>query len=345
MTKEIRAKPLNMLIKIERAFRVHDCHISGRSRLLAAMDAYKPDWLSISGASHQTSSNTQSFWGNKSNGKHAAFLALSIFCSNIPGLASAQGSCNATGANDTPSRVFQDKLPGDGLGPVMIAIKPGSFVMGDRQNVGKSYEKPVHEVTIGHCLSLGKYPVTFAEYDRFTAATGKPLVGDYNWGRDNRPVINVNLSDAQEYTQWLSHQTGHKYRLPSEAEREYAARAGTPSIYPWGDEIGRGNAHCKGCDITPNKKMTAPVGQLPPNPWGLHDMHGNIWELTADCWNYTYDNAPTDGSAWRSGDCTRSVLRGGSWGDIPGDLRSSTRLRSYSGTRTIVIGFRVVRED
>lgn len=245
---------------------------------------------------------------------------------------------------DTTMQVFRDTLSDKTPGPEMVIVPPGKFTMGDLQKVGQSYERPQHEVTIPNSFSIGKYPITFDEYDKYTKATGKTLVSDFNWGRGDRPVLNVSLSDAQEYANWLSKQTGYKYRLPSEAEWEYATRAGNQDIYPWGNNIGQGNANCSRCGSKWDRKMTAPVGQFPANHWGLHDMQGNIWELTADCWNFTYDNAPVDGSAWREGDCTRSVLRGGSWGDPPIDLRSSTRLRSYSGTRTIVIGFRLVRE-
>lgn len=276
-------------------------------------------------------------------------VIFAFYCISPSGLKAQENQpCNAVGgdgAKISAGQIIQDTLPDSRVGPQMVVIAPGTFLMGDVQTVGKSYEKPVHEVTLAYCFSIGKYPITFTEYDKFTAAVGKPLVSDYHWGRNDRPVINVSLSDAREYADWLSGQTGHTYRLPSEAEREYAARAGTTSIYPWGDEVGQGNANCRGCGSNQAKKMTSPVGQLPPNAWGLHDIQGNVWELTADCWNFTYENAPSDGSAWRTGDCTRSVLRGGSWGDTPVDLRSSTRLRSYSGTRTIVIGFRLVRED
>lgn len=248
----------------------------------------------------------------------------------------------------TPSwkiQEIQDTLADKSKGPIMVRIPAGTFTMGDIQGIGQSYEKPVHKVVIPNSFSIGKYPVTFDEYDKFTLVTGKQPVSDFKWGRGSRPVFNVNLNDAEAYAEWLSEQTGHKYRLPSEAEWEYAARAGSRTIYPWGDTIGKSNANCSKCGSQWDRKMTAPVGQFPPNRWGLYDMQGNLWELTADCWNYSYENAPADGSAWREGDCVRSVLRGGSWGDPPADLRASTRLRSYSGTRTIVIGFRLVRED
>lgn len=258
-------------------------------------------------------------------------------------------SCNifshVNAESSSSKKEFRDLLKDNSPGPIMIKIPAGKFKMGDIQQIGQSYEQPVHEVVISKDFSIGKYPITFEQYDKYTIATGKPPVSDYHWGRDNRPVINVNLQDAIEYSKWLSEQTGHHYRLPSEAEWEYAARAGAETVYTWGNEIGVNNANCNGCGSAWDGKKTAPVGQFPANAWGLHDVSGNTWDLTMDCWNYSYKNAPNDGSAWLNGDCKRNVLKGGSWGDSPKDLRLATRLRNYRTTRTVIIGFRVVRED
>ncbi len=240
--------------------------------------------------------------------------------------------------------LFRDQLTDGSQGPEMIVIPIGKFFMGDVSNVGEYYEKPVHKVWFDQPFALGKTAITFAEYDQFTQSTARPLVDDYGWGRGQHPIINVNLEDAQAYIQWLSKQTGGQYYIPSEAEFEYASRAGTTTAYYWGDVIGVEQAHCNACGSDQAKNQTAPVGRFAPNAWGLYDMAGNVWELTADCWNFTYAAAPTDGSASKTGDCTRRVLRGGSWGDHPRDLRTSTRLRSYAATRTVVIGFRVARK-
>lgn len=268
-------------------------------------------------------------------------ISYNVFADNLNAVV------KSTAAPVTKAEItaFRDKMQDLSNGPELIHISADKYIMGSNNKSSASYERPEHQVSIKNSYSISKYPVTFDEYDRFTKATGKPPVNDFNWGRGNRPVINVNIQDAQQFVTWLSQQTGYTYRLPSEAEWEYAARAGSTSNYPWGDNMKVGMANCSLCGSQWDRKMTSPVGQFPANAWGLHDMLGNVWELTADCWNFTYDGAPTDGSAWRSGDCKRTVLRGGSWGDHPKDLRSSTRLRSYSGTRTIVIGFRVVRED
>ena len=138
-------------------------------------------------------------------------------------------------------------------------------------------------------------------------------VADEGWGRGDRPVINVSWDDAQAFVGWLSQETGESYRLPSEAEWEYAARAGTETRYSWGDEIGTNRANCDGCGSQWDDRQTAPVGSFPPNPFGLHDMHGNVGEWVEDCWNDSYRSAPADGIAWLSGDCDRRLSRGGSW--------------------------------
>jgi len=253
---------------------------------------------------------------------------------------------NAAERTDVISSIsYQDKMINGSLGPEMITLPAGSFIMGDIQGVGKSYEQPVHLVTITKSFAISKFPISFSEYDVFSKATGRTLADQYKWQRGQYPVINVNWDDAKAYAQWLSKETNQAYRLPSESEWEYAARAGSKAQYPWGNKIGINNAHCASCGNVSTKNKTEAVGKYPANNWGIHGMIGNIWEMTADCWNYNYVNAPEDGSAWLSGDCTRLVLRGGSWGDTPNDLRASTRLRSYAKARTVNIGFRVVREQ
>ena len=200
--------------------------------------------------------------------------------------------------------------------PEMVAIPGGSFRMGCVSGLNcRDDEKPVHRVRVAS-FELSKYEVTFEEYDRFIAATGRRSPKDEGWGRGRRPVINVSWDDAVAYTKWLSEQTGERYRLPSEAEWEYAARAGSTTKYGWGNDIGHNRANCDGCGSQWVEK-TAPVGSFNPNAFGLHDMHGNLWEWVQDCWNGSYQGAPADGSAWTSGDCERRVLRGGSWLEQP----------------------------
>ena len=205
----------------------------------------------------------------------------------------------------------RERLPFE---PEMVVIPGGSFRMGCVSGRDcEDDEHPVHEVRV-ESFELGKYEVTFEEYDRFTAATGRDRADDEGWGRGRRPVINVSWEDAEAYTKWLSGQTGERYRLPSEAEWEYAARAGSVTKYSWGNEIGSNRANCRACGSQWDKKQTAPVGSFSPNGWGLHDLHGNVWEWVQDCWNGSYQGAPTNGSAWESGDCSLRGLRGGSWG-------------------------------
>ena len=226
--------------------------------------------------------------------------------------------------------------------PEMVVIPAGSFRMGCVSGRDcESSEYPVHEVRVAS-FELSKYEVTFEEYDTFTDATGRERADDSGFGRGRRPVVNVSWEDAVDYTQWLSSQTGEHYRLPSEAEWEYAARAGSTTMYSWGNYIGDNRANCYGCGSRWDSQ-TAPVGSFSANRWGLHDMHGNVWEWVQDCWNDNYRGAPDDGSAWESGNCHRHVSRGGSWGIGPRGLRSAERDGYYSDDWFNSFGFRVAQ--
>jgi formylglycine-generating enzyme required for sulfatase activity len=165
------------------------------------------------------------------------------------------------------------------------------------------------------------------------------------WGRVTRPAINVSWEDAQEYVASLSRRTGKTYRLLSEAEWEYAARAGSDDrAYTWGDDIGKGNANCAGCGGEwDGLQRTAPVGSFPANAFGLRDMHGNVWEWVEDCYQDNYYGAPSDGTARSSDNCSSRVLRGGSWFSFPLDLRSANRGRENPNGRRSSLGFRVAR--
>ena len=220
-------------------------------------------------------------------------------------------------------------------GPEMVVIPAGSFLR------GSWYKGPLHRATIAEPFAAGIYPVTFEEWDACAADGGcdgyRP--GDKGWGRGRQPVIKVSWEDAQAYVQWLSRKTGEEYRLLSEAEWEYAARAGTTTRYSFGNSISRKQAHY---GFWFSGKPT-PVGSYPPNGYGLYDMHGNVWEWVQDCWNGSYSQAPTDGSAWERGDCSRRVLRGGSWNSSSRNLRSAYRSRNQAGRHYINVGFRVAR--
>ena len=213
--------------------------------------------------------------------------------------------------------------------------------MGDLSGAGYDDEKPVHEVVIARPFALSKYEVTFADYDKFTHPN---KVDDRGWGRGRRPVIIVSWDDATEYAAWLSAETGKRYRLATEAEWEYAARAGSTTKYSWGNAIGQNRANCDGCGSQWDDDRTAPAESFSANAWGLYDMHGNVWEWVQDCWNDSYVGAPTDGSAWTSGECGLRMIRGGSWLYLPGYLRSAFRdwfSRSY---RDGYIGFRLAQD-
>ena len=219
--------------------------------------------------------------------------------------------------------------------------------MGSPEGQGNADEHPQHEVTIARPFALAKFALTFDEWDACAARGGcRSDVSDNGWGRGRRPAINVTWDDAQAYVKWLSSVTGKPYRLLSEAEHEYAARAGSETKYPWGDDIkldGQAMANCYGCGSQWDDKQTAPVGSFAANRFGLNDMVGNVAAWTEDCWNYSYKGAPTDGSPWTSDARSSRVVRGGSWNIDPVLLRSAFRLMVNSGFRSGYLGFRVAR--
>ena len=198
-------------------------------------------------------------------------------------------------------------------------------------------------MTIAKPFAISTFPITFAEWDACVAVGGCPNVNDSGFGRGNRPVVNVNWEDARQYVAWLTRMTGKPYRLLSESEWEYAARAGTSTRYFWGDEIGKGNANCIGCGSQWDGRMTSPVRSFKPNPFGVYDAYGNVWQWVEDCHHDNYDGAPTDGSAWIAGDCSRRVNRGGSWNDDPLFVRSAVRDGAATADRDYHGGFRLGR--
>jgi formylglycine-generating enzyme required for sulfatase activity len=224
--------------------------------------------------------------------------------------------------------------------PKMVTIPAGKFIMGSNDYHD---EKPPHEVILKP-FAVGKYTVTFDEWDRCVKEGGcKTNPSDEGWGRGNRPVIYVSWNDAKEYVAWLSKKTGKDYRLLSEAEWEYAARAGTTTKYYWGDDIGKGNANCDGCGSQWDNKQTAPVGSFKANAFGLYDMAGNVWQWVEDCYHEDYYGAPKDGSAATAGACTFRVLRGGSWNRYRWELRAAARNWGNPFNRYGFGGFRLAR--
>jgi formylglycine-generating enzyme required for sulfatase activity len=263
--------------------------------------------------------------------------------------------------------------------PELLVVPAGSFMMGSPNSeafvfmVGApsrgqgqdSDESLQHKVTIAKPFAVGRFAVTFDEWDACVADGGcggyKPW--DQGWGRGQRPVINVSWNDIQSYLTWLSRKTGKPYRLLSEAEFEYVARAGSKMAYPWGAEIGKGNANCDGCGSQWGDNQTSPVGPFIANAFGLYDMAENpcgrdssirrapcnVWEWVEDCdhGNHNghgdYNGAPTDGSAWTSLGCRGRVVRGGVWYYYPQFLRSSYRSTFTTDYRNYFLGFRVGR--
>ena len=227
----------------------------------------------------------------------------------------------------------------------MVSVPSGTFRMGDLSGEGDEDARPVHSVTVP-AFWMGKHEVTFTQWDVCVADGGCDgyTPDDEGWGRGNRPVINLSWDDVQGFINWLNSKTGGNFRLPTEAEWEYAARAGSTTLYNWGNSIGHNRANCDGCGSRWDNDRTAPVGSFSANAWGLHDMHGNVWEWIHDCWNDSYVGVPSDGRAWVSGDCSRRVLRGGSWYVYPERLHSASRTSNTRLSRNAYRGFRLAQD-
>jgi len=269
--------------------------------------------------------------------------------------------------NTEPQSTIETEQASSVLEPTMVLIPSGEFLMGSTQREVEQRlafidETPQHRVSI-QAFYMSATEVTFAQYAAFANATGRDIPDDRGWGRGEHPVIDVSWHDATAYTRWLSQQTGKEYRLPSEAEWEYAARAGTTTAFSTGECLDANKANVRDtvvygqCKITGiYLKQPVAVASYPPNVFGLFDMHGNVWEWTADCWDGNYNSAPTDGSArlgyekiadeeFDSYVCERRSVRGGSWGDEPLDARSAYRLRDNLNESSSLKGFRVARTN
>ncbi|MEY8876880.1 MAG: formylglycine-generating enzyme family protein [Leptothrix sp. (in: b-proteobacteria)] len=236
--------------------------------------------------------------------------------------------------------------------PWLVPVPAGAFTMGSPPTEGDVSidEGPQHRVQLRR-FAIGQFEVTFAQWDACVAAGGCPAQPlDEGWGRGAQPVIHMTWDLTQRYLKWLSRRTGQTYRLPSESEWEYAARAGTTTPFGLGERIDPTSANIAG-GFTYNgskpgidRQRTTAVGSFAPNAWGLHDMHGNVWEWVQDCWHRDYEGAPANGSAWtRRCDEDRHVLRGGSWYDTAAFARAAARRGLEAGSIT-ALGFRVVRE-
>lgn len=277
--------------------------------------------------------------------------------------------------------------------PDMVSIPLGSFTMGappgeeEREKLPQQFQgraSPRRAVTISQRFSLGRYEVTRAQYSAFAAATGRASdLSCYAYGTDGKwvdqpglswlnpgfpqsdsdPVVCVSWNDAMAYVEWLSRTTGKTYRLPSETEWEYAARAGTGTARHWGDGRNEACRFANVADLTAAQKLnwkndpdnvfqcsdnftwTAPVGRFQPNGFGLYDMLGNVWEWVEDCWNDNYQGASSGQEARRGGNCGLRVARGGGWGSVPRNVRAANRSRDPAGNRNSSLGFRVARTD
>ena len=247
-------------------------------------------------------------------------------------------------------KFFRDPLRDGGCGPELAIIPTGDFNMGDIQGGGQPDERPVHRVSL-KSFAMCRYEVTFEDYDRFAEATYRYKPDDEGWGRGKHPVINVSWHDAMAYMKWLSEQTGQIYGLPSEAQWEYTARAGTKTIYWWGNTASHEYANygtdicCDGLKEGKDRwKYSSPVGYFKPNPFGLYDSVGNVWEWVADPDHDDYNGAPEDGSVWKEGEegDTR-VIRGGSWYNLPLYCRVANRHKIDSDEERNRVGFRCYR--
>jgi len=229
--------------------------------------------------------------------------------------------------------------------PEMIVVPAGEFSMGSQQEEkGRLVnEGPIRGVAITRPFAIAKHELTRNQWAACVRENGcRDLVGREPWETGLHPVMRVSWSDAQQYVLWLSDKTGKDYRLPTEAEWEYVARAGTATNYWWGEDFGRNNANCKVCGSRWDRKQTAPVGSFKANRFGLHDTAGNLWEWTEDCWHKGFNDAPPDSRAWlEDGNCSYRVIRGGSWLDPPRSLRSAARAQYHTESRHEFIGIRI----
>jgi len=238
---------------------------------------------------------------------------------------------------------FADQLKAGGRGPLMIQVPDGTFRMGGVTGIVSADESPRHEVQISSFI-VSVNEITFAEYDRFAKSTGRELPSSSGWDRQTHPVSNVSWDDSLGYVRWLSKQTGKRYRLLSESEWEYVARAGTTSSYWWGLSPGEGNAHCFDCKSELSTSKPAKVGTYQPNQFGLYDTAGNMFEWVHDCYHRNYKDAPTDGSVWEGGDCEVRIVRGGAYRSPASSMRAENREKFPSGRGQYNVGIRIARD-
>ncbi len=264
-------------------------------------------------------------------------IALAVFLvASLPAVAQAPATAKTPAA--TAPKVFKDC----DVCPEMVVLPKGAFIMGSNLLPA---EQPKHPVFIKKPFAMSRFEITFDNWEaclRELACTHNPH--DHNWGRGRQPIVNIDFHMAEQYADWLSKKTGQTYRLPSEAEWEYGARAGSTTAYWFGDDPSAKKLNCRNCvGAWPNHR-NAPVGSYEANPFGLYDMHGNAYEWVADCWVPDYKGAPRDGSVRTDGDCDIRVIRGGSWYYYSRQSRSSSRAKNAAAVKSYWLSFRVVRE-
>lgn len=247
---------------------------------------------------------------------------------------------------DTPPEVLRsvrDRLADGSSGPLMVALSGGRFTMGKSRALPGEDEGPARQVAVAPFL-IGATEITFEDYDRFVRATGGRFPSDFGWGRGRQPVVDLSWSEARAYADWLSGQTGKRYRLPSEAEWEYAAGAGLRTPFWWGYQPEQGRAVCFDCGTLWDNRSTAPVGTFEPNPLGLYDTAGNAMEWVEDCYHPNYTGAPADARPWVEPGCQYRVARGGAFNKPASSMRSTARQRMDPSTRLNILGFRLARD-
>ncbi len=242
----------------------------------------------------------------------------------------------AAAASPSPARQVASSI-------ALADIPAGQFVMGADPAAGFQNGFPPHRVNIRR-FRMSRYDVTFAQYDAYARATGRPLPPDEGWGRDNRPVIHVSWNDAKAFIRWLNTGAHRRFRLPTEAEWEYAARGGTTTAYWWGDKPDQDKANIAGVKGKDRWPFTSPVGSFPANPFGLYDVLGNVWQLVEDCRLPDYQHAPRDGSAARTSMCVVHVARGGCYGSMTRGMQSAARGGAGADFESRSLGFRLAED-
>jgi formylglycine-generating enzyme required for sulfatase activity/class 3 adenylate cyclase len=268
------------------------------------------------------------YWSYLSNGPHRIAVATP------PATPKPAASTAVSGTSAPP--ITSAKAPASE--PELVALKGGSVALGSNDDPS---EKPVHHVNVPP-FAIGKYPVTVAQWGQCVAAKACAAIPA---GDPEAPMTNLSWDDAQAYVRWLSKVTNRNYRLPTEAEWEYAARGGTDTKWWWGNQLKDGIANCKGCGEPYDPHRPAKVGAFQPNPFGLYDMGGAVEQWVADCWHKDYGGAPSDASAWTTGDCSAHVVRGGSWKSDPSYLRPAARGQYDTSVRYVTHGLRVARSE